>query len=585
MKSQIQTDNKFQDLFDNINSAIAIYEVSENGQNFIFKYLNRQAEKIEKISREKIIGQNVLKIFPKVKDFGLFTVFQQVWKTGIPKHHSFSLYGDNRLGYRTNFVYRLSTGEIASVYTDDTKRILAREVLQNSKDQLDLILNSFNGFIYTVSRNYIISYMNQAFIEYLGYDASGTKCYEVIHGLKDKCSWCIGDKALSGTTVNFERQSPKNNRWYYYIASPGLDSKGEISGQQVIAIDITDRKIAEQAIEDDKKRLQLENRLLKSASTNRYGLSDIIGQSIKMQEVYNLILEVASSDASVFINGESGSGKELVAKAIHNLGKRKDQAFLPVNCGGIPETLVESEFFGYKKGAFTGANIDKSGFLEMADKGTLFLDEIGEINLNMQVKLLRVLDGEGFTPLGSNMPVKTDIRVIAATNKDLDALVKKGLMRPDFFYRINVIPIHLPPLRQRREDIALLIYHFLKKFSAGKPLPNIPPNIMTVLENYDWPGNVRELQNIIHRYVTLNRLDVFNSFGIQRYENEPTQEIEPDLNGEMHSLQDAMKNYEKKIITLCLDKNQWQQGKVASILKLNRKTLYSKIKKHNIAKS
>lgn len=586
MKSKGQPEKKFQELFDNINSAIAVYEVSQNGQDFIFRYFNRQAEKIEKIRKEEVLGQSVLKIFPRVKDFGLFTVFQQVWKTGIPEHHPLSFYEDNRLsGYRENYVCRLSTREIAAIYTDETKDCLARKVLQKSEEQLGLILNNFNGFIYTVSRDYKIAFMNKAFIDHLGYDATGTKCYEVIHGLSDKCAWCLGDKALSGETVNFERQSPKNNRWYYYIASPGLDPEGKISGQQVIAIDITDRKVAEQSIKEDQKKLQLENRLLKSASIHRYGLGDIIGQSIKMQEIYNLILEVASSDAGVFINGESGTGKELVAKAIHNLGKRKDQSFLPVNCGGIPETLVESEFFGYKKGAFTGANIDKSGFLEMADKGTLFLDEIGEINLNMQVKLLRALDGDGFTRLGSNMPVKTDIRVIAATNKDLDTHVKKGLIRSDFFYRVNVIPIHIPPLRKRREDIALLIHHFLRKFSTGKTLPHIPPNIMTVLENYNWPGNVRELQNIIHRYVTLNRVDVFNSLGIERYESEPIHEIESGLSGEVLSLQETMKNYEKKIITAYLEKNQWQQGKVASILEINRKTLYSKIKKYDITKS
>ncbi|MCP4553301.1 MAG: sigma-54-dependent Fis family transcriptional regulator, partial [Bacteroidetes bacterium] len=499
MKSQIKPDKNYQELLDNINIAIAIYEVSQNGQDFIFKYVNSQAAKIDNIPKDNLLGQSVLKIFPNIKDFGLFSVFQRVCKTGMPEHFPVSLYEDNRLtALREYFVYPLSTGEIVAVYTDETKPYIARKALQKSKKQLDLILNGFNGFIYTVSKDYEINFMNKALIKHLGYDATGANCYEVIHGFRDKCPWCLGNKVLSGETINFEKQSPKNNRWYYYIASPGLDSEGEISGQQVIAMDINDRKIAEQKMEENQKKLQLENRVLKSASTNRYGLGDIIGQSIKMQEIYNLILEVASSDASVFIHGESGTGKELVAKAIHTLGKRKEQSFLPVNCGGIPDNLVESEFFGYQKGAFTGANIDKSGFLEIADKGTIFLDEIGEINLNMQVKLLRAIDGDGFTPLGSNMPVKTDLRVISATNKDLDTLVKKGFMRSDFFYRINVVPIHLPPLRKRREDIPLLIYHFLKSFSRGKSLPHIPPNIMNRLENYDWPGNVRELQNIVH---------------------------------------------------------------------------------------
>jgi transcriptional regulator with PAS, ATPase and Fis domain len=585
MKSQIKPEKNHQELLDNINSAIAVYEGQQDGQDFIFKYFNRQAEQIDNISKENLLGQSVLNIFPKIKEFGLFAIFQKVWETGIPEHFPVCLYEDNRLtAWRENFVFRLSTGEIAAIYTDKTEEHLAKDLLRKNKEQLDLILNNFNGFIYTVSRDYKIKFMNKALIDHLGYDAIGANCYELIHGFSGKCPWCLGNKVLSGETINFENQSPKNKRWYYYIASPGLDSEGKVSGQQVIAIDINDRKIAEQMMEENQKKLHLENRLLKSASTNRYGLGEIIGQSIKMQEIYNLILEVASSDASVFIYGESGTGKELVANAIHTLGKRKDQSFLPVNCGGIPDNLVESEFFGYKKGAFTGANIDKSGFLEIADKGTLFLDEIGEINLNMQVKLLRAIDGDGFIPLGSNLPVKTDIRVIAATNKDMDMLVKKGFMRSDFFYRINVVPIHLPPLRKRREDIAFLIYHFLKKFSSGKSLPHIPPNIMTALENYDWPGNVRELQNIIHRYVVLNRIDVFNSFGTKEDKNNSIQLIEPDLSDGVTNLQDGIQNYEKKMITLCLKKNQWKLGKVASILGINRKTLYSKIKKYEINK-
>jgi len=403
MKSQIQSEKKFQDLFDNINSAIAVYEASQNGQDFIFKYFNRHAERIDKIRKKDLLGQSVLKIFPKVKDFGLFAVFQQVLKTGVPEHHPTSLYEDNRLiRWRENFVYRLSTGEIVAVYNDVTETHLVSHSLQKSKKHLDLILNNFKGFIYTVSRDYKIEFMNKALIEHVGHDASGANCYELIHGFNNKCSWCKENKVLSGETINFEHKSSKNNRWYYYIASPILDAEGKISGQQVIAIDINDRKLSEQIIVNSQKELQRENRLLKSATTNRYGLGNILGQSNKMQEVYNLILEVASSDASILIYGESGTGKELVASAIHTMGKRKNQPFLPVNCGGIPETLIESEFFGYKKGAFTGANIDKSGFLEIADKGTLFLDEVGEIDLNMQVKLLRAIDGNGYTPLGSS---------------------------------------------------------------------------------------------------------------------------------------------------------------------------------------
>ncbi len=458
------------------------------------------------------------------------------------------------------------------------------EYIEQDKDYLGMLINNFNGFIYIVSKDYKIQFMNITLKDHIGYDATGEDCYKLIHGLQERCLWCVGDRVLSGESANYEYKSPRNNRWYYYVSAPLLNSKGKTTAQQVIAIDIHERRMKEETYAKSQESLKQQNILLKSAAINRYGLDNIVGQSLQMQDIYSLIFEVAPSDASVLICGESGTGKELVANAIHRLGGKKDKPILPVNCGGIPENLIESEFFGYKKGAFTGANIDKSGFLEIADGGTLFLDEIGEISLNMQAKLLRALDGDGYIPLGSSMPVKSDIRIIAATNKDLNMLVKKGFMRSDFYFRINVIPIHLPPLRKRKEDIPLLIYHFLRKFSQDKSLPHIPSSIMNALENYYWPGNVRELQNIIHRYVTLNRLDVFDSFLAGWDKIDLSHENEIGTSNQVHDLQNSIHSYEKKIITHCLKKNQWKQSKVASILNVNRKTLYYKIKKHGIEK-
>jgi PAS domain S-box-containing protein len=473
---------------------------------------------------------------------------------------------------------------LCAVIRDITGRKRIEDELKQDRDCLDLIVNNLNGFIYTVSKNYTIEFMNNALIDHIGYDATGEDCFQIIHGLNEKCAWCVGDRVFSGESAHFEYKSPKDNRWYYYISTPRFNLDDKVTAQQFIAIDLHERKQKDENLKKSKNHLQQQDILLKSASINRYGLDNIVGQSLQMQDIYSLILEVASSDAGVLIYGESGTGKELVANAIHNLGEKKDNAFLPVNCGGIPGSLVESEFFGYKKGAFTGANIDKSGFLEIADGGTLFLDEIGEISLNMQVKLLRALDGDGYTPLGSSMPIKPDIRIIAATNKDLNALVKKGLMRSDFYYRINIIPIHLPPLRKRKEDIPFLIYHFLRRFSPDKTLPHIVPKIMNALENYDWPGNVRELQNIIHRYVTLKRLDVFDSFLTKEDGNDLILEFDSNVSDQTLSLRDSIQYYEKKVIAHHLKKNQWKQGRVASILRVNRKTLYYKIKKYGIGK-
>ncbi len=448
----------------------------------------------------------------------------------------------------------------------------------------DLIVNNYSGFIYTVSKDYKIEFMNQTMIDYLGRDATGGHCYKLIHGLNEKCSWCVGEQVLSGQSAHFEYKSPKDNRWYYYVSTPMINPVGEVTAQQLIAIDIDERKQKEKAQLQIQKALQQENKRLKALAVNRYGLQDIVGKSPKMQEVYSLILDVASSDASVLIYGESGTGKELVANAIHQLSPRKKMPFLPVNCGGIPDTLIESEFFGFKKGTFTGAHIDKSGFLDIADQGTLFLDEIGDINLNMQGKLLRALDGDGYTPLGGHSLIKPKIRIVCATNKNLEVLVQEGSMRPDFFYRINVVPIHLPPLRKKQEDIPLLIYHFLDKFRTGAPLPHMPPEIMAALEAYHWPGNVRELQNIIHRYVTLNRLDVFDNFlGKSKNFSAKNPDVDPELNP--RPLAHCLWEYEKKLLSHHLDNHQWNQTKVASLLGINRKTLYSKIKKYNLEKS
>jgi two-component system, NtrC family, response regulator AtoC len=458
----------------------------------------------------------------------------------------------------------------------------SREKTCQNKDLLDLIVNGFNGFIYTVSNDYKVEFMNDALIDHIGYNATGEHCYQLIHGLDEQCPWCVGDKVFSGKTASFEYKCPKNNRWYYYVSTPRLDENGQVTAQQLISIDIHERKRHEFRLMENTDNLKKEIRLLRSAAITRYGLDNIVGQSREMQNIYNLILDIASSDASVLISGESGTGKELVAHAIHNMGKRKEKPFLPINCGGIPDTLIESEFFGYRKGAFTGAGTDMPGFLEKAEGGSIFLDEIAEINLGMQVKLLRAIDGDGYTPIGSNQLVKPDIRIISAANRDPDKLVKDGHMRSDFFFRINVVPIHLPPLRDRRDDIPLLIYHFLRKFSPGAVIPRIPPEALDKLERYDWPGNVRELENIIHRYVILNRLDIFDSLGQQNRWDTRLKPVESLTGRENSSLRQQVEQYEKEVITHCLKQNQWQKGRVASILGINRKTLYHKINHYQI---
>ena len=366
--------------------------------------------------------------------------------------------------------------------------------------------------------------------------------------------------------------------------------------------DITLRKQSELALLESKEHLQQENIRLRSSIRERYRFCDIIGKSHVMQEVYDFIIQAAITQAHVIIYGESGTGKELVAKAIHETSERKQKRFVTVHCGAIPETLMESEFFGYKKGAFTGANTDKSGYLDEADGGTLFLDEVGEIGLNMQVKLLRTIAGDGYTPVGSNTIKKADTRIVAATNRNLRELVKQGTMREDFFYRIHILPIYLPPLRERKEDMPLLIDHFLQVYDKNHP--PLPGQVMEALLNYDWPGNIRELQNVLQRYLTLKRLDFAG--GPKTLPSRLKEELPEDGQsvstgfaartvpaGPKHQAQDwgelqrekspmIMNVPERDRILRALSEYNWRRDRTASALGIDRKTLFRKMKKFNL---
>jgi transcriptional regulator with PAS, ATPase and Fis domain len=305
---------------------------------------------------------------------------------------------------------------------------------------------------------------------------------------------------------------------------------------------------------------------------------DIIGQSKAMQTVYDFILQAATSDAGVILYGESGTGKELVARAIHKTSKRCGSRFMAVNCGAIPEPILESEFFGYKNGAFTGAIRNKPGILDLADGGTLFLDEVGELTINMQAKLLRAIEGGGYTPLGGHDHKKPNFRIIAATNKDLKALVKEGQMRDDFFFRIHVISIQLPPLRDRKEDIPLLIAHFLERYSKNANICKISGRALETLTAYRWPGNVRELQNVVHRYVTVGKLELSQHFD--------TGGLTDDLKvHESRNLPVAVESFERQFIQRVLADTAWHRGQAASALGICRKTLQRKIKRHGLDKA
>ena len=340
------------------------------------------------------------------------------------------------------------------------------------------------------------------------------------------------------------------------------------------------------------KKLEQENVTLRSALHQKYQFDNIVGQSAEIRQVLEMIERVAATDSTVLITGESGTGKELVAKAIHYNSHRSAKAFVPINCGAIPHELLESELFGHVKGAFTGAIANRAGRFEMADGGTIFLDEIGDMNASLQVKLLRVLQERRFEPVGSAKTMEADIRVIAATNVDLEKAVDAGKFREDLFYRLNVIPIHIPALRERRSDIPILIHHFIHLFNRTKnrDLTGMSPEAQELLYNYDWPGNIRELENLIER------LSILKGSGIIEVSDLPPRYRNFNSGAKLPLSMDGMEipehgvdfntavdQFENNLILNALEKTGWNRNQAAILLKLNRTTLVEKIKKKGLA--
>jgi DNA-binding NtrC family response regulator len=332
------------------------------------------------------------------------------------------------------------------------------------------------------------------------------------------------------------------------------------------------------------RRLLEENRRLKQSLLKRYSFQNIVGKSPAMQQVFELIAQVAPRRSTVLIEGESGTGKELVAKAIHATGARADAPFVAINCGNIPSELLESELFGHVRGAYTGATNAKKGLLEVADGGTLFLDEVATISMEIQSKLLRVIQEREFRRLGGLESIKVDVRIIAATNTDLQAAVQKGTFRDDLYYRLNVIVIRIPPLRERTDDIPLLSEHFIKKYGEENQRNglSLKQSAMKALMDYEWPGNVRELENVIERAVVLSPESAITADILPKNITQPGPGQPPAFSLENGSLKQMVEDYEKAIILAALEKTNGNQKKAARLLSVNATTLCEKLKRYKI---
>jgi len=434
----------------------------------------------------------------------------------------------------------------------------------------DAILNGIADGVVVLGLDHKVLFMNHAAREILGRTGEsdivcGENCRDVVGHSACSMGCLVMNTIKTGEHIyNYEAVLGRGDKKITLSINTAVikDQDGKIVGGAEIFRDVT-----------------LINEL-KSELKDRYSLNNVIGKNYRMHEVYELLHEVAPTRSSVLIEGESGTGKELIANAIHHNSPREAKPFIKLNCAALAEGVLESELFGHVKGAFTGAIADRPGRFELADGGTLFLDEIGEISLQTQVKLLRVLQEGEFERVGGTRPVKVDVRLVAATNKNLKEAVESGEFREDLYYRLKVVPIVLPPLRERKDDIPLLVKHFLAKFNKEMKMEvgNLSPRALELLMDYNYPGNIRELEHIIeHAFVRCRGRTITP-------EHLPRELQSVDMIGRAMDSDEPLKELEKETILRALDESGWKLQACARRLKISRTTLWRKMKELEIEK-
>ncbi len=445
-----------------------------------------------------------------------------------------------------------------------TKGKTPSELTGSRQEATQSILESISDGVFTVNENWTITSFNRAAENITGVsrtDAIGKSCSDVF-----RSSMCESECALKKT---LKSGKPVIGKSGYIINSKGdkvpisvstamfKNEKGEVIGGAETFRDLSEIESLRREVE------------------GRFKIGDIISHSPLMHKIFEVLPAIASSPSTVLLLGETGTGKELIARTIHSLSFRKSSPFIAVNCAALPDNLLESELFGYKAGAFTGATRDKPGRFALARTGTIFLDEIGDISPALQVRLLRVLQDRTFEPLGSTRPEKTDARVIVATNRDLSALTKQGIFREDLYYRVNVVRLELPPLRRRKEDIPLLAEEFIKRFNLiqNKKIEGITPEAISLLMAHDWPGNVRELENVIERvFITCAK----GQIAIEHIQSEFMQEQEKT--SYINDIRTTRNILEAETIRKVLEKTSYNRLKTARELGIHKSTLFRKIK-------
>jgi PAS domain S-box-containing protein len=581
-KAMRESEDRFHKIFDHSNDLIFVVDP----QNDKIIDANSKASKMLGYSREELLTMPISRIHPdEMPKFLHFA--QSVLDTGSGWTDELTCL--TKLGNKLPSEISASVINLAgkiyilALVRDISERKKAEQALRESEERLSRILESAMDAIITFNDDKRIVLFNEAAEKVFRCRSADAMARPLDRYLSE---------SLRDLITNYMKTLGKRKKTKQYMWAPeGLTavradgeefpieatiSQVEVSGQRLYTIilrDVNERKKAEAEL----NKLQLQNIYLQEEIKSEYNFGEIVAASEAMKKVFQDIEKVAATDSTVLLIGDTGTGKELIARAIHNISSRKDKVLVKVNCAALPSGLVESELFGHEKGSFTGATAKKKGRFELADGGTIFLDEVGELPIDTQIKLLRVLQEQEFERVGGTQTLKVNVRVIAATNRDLEEAVKIGAFRPDLFYRLNIFPIIIPPLRDRPDDIPLLINYFIRKFSRriGKRIDSVSPKAMEKLMSYDWPGNVRELANILERAVILC------DGGILKPEHIGISVQRPPAEGEVSTLEDV----ERSHIMRALQKTGGVVGGpkgAAKLLGINRSTLLSRMKKLGI---
>lgn len=560
----------FQDCTETLNNALILASIADGvftiDHNRIITSFNRAAENITGWKQEDVIGRPCRDIFHS-SVCGIECLLQKA----IDHNNT---YIDRSIFIKGKEGNSIPVSISSAPLFDDFGNIIGGiETFRDNTSSIreNLILDSIADGVFTVDRNWNITSFNRAAEEITGWsrdNAMGMSCSDIFHSSICGKNCAIAESLYKGAPVANRSITIRNSNGekipISISAAPLTDHEGNIIGGVETFRDLTTITTLRQQL------------------NQKYTFDAIISKSISMQRLFAILPDIARSPSTVLILGESGTGKELIARALYNSSERKDKPFIIVNCAALPETLLESELFGYKAGAFTDARKDKIGRFATAEGGTLFLDEIGDLPGSVQVKLLRVLQERVYEPLGSNTPVKADVRIITATNRNLQALVKEGAFRDDLFYRLNVVKISLPPLRERKEDVPLLIEHFIKKYSAqqGKDIVGISSGALAILMRYDYPGNIRELENIVEYsfilceggYIQPQHLPEPFAAGFEESAPIATRTTGPQ----------TLEDIEKQAIVLCLERNRWKKMVTCRELGISKDTLRRKIERYEI---